>query len=43
MKTSMIFAGIAGRIYEGDILLKKKILYTRIVNWSPLSIKTDQK
>lgn len=28
MKTSMIFAGIAGRIYEGDIFLKKMILYT---------------
>lgn len=28
MKTSIIFADIARRIYEGDILLKKKILYT---------------
>ena len=35
MKTSMIFAGIARRIYEGDIFLKKMILYTRIVNLSP--------
>ena len=37
MKTSMIFAGIARRIYEGDIFLKKMILYTRIVNLSPLT------
>ena len=30
MKTSMIFANIARKIYEGDFFLKKMILYTLI-------------
>ena len=39
MKTSIIFADIARRIYEGDILLKKKdIIYSFLKMSFPIKV-----